>query len=546
MAQMYDDRSAFLHERLAEAWASSGRPQRGRSLLARGLRWHPEAPGLNRVAGLWALRQRQYGSAVAHLSRAVEVAEQQGSPAETRRLPGGPLIDAMLWSGQVSGARRRATELVARYPGRNALALEVGAALEDHGLLEDALRIYREAAERKPADRRAAFAQARVLTLLGRARQAAQSLVRLCRFHGQDAALLAHIARLLWPVEPADAGAYRAAALRQAEGDAEQLTVVAMSDLLSGRLDQGLALVMEAAGLAAERGELRLTAAEVLAQHGQPQSCLRLLRGLPKHSARALLLREGCRQQALRKRPTAPGLDWSLLAQAVRLSKRPGRTLRQAVSLVCRYAATGTAQEQVERLVARLDDVLEPATVVLAYADVDHCLGDTEQALARVGEWVAGRPHDAELLLELAALQARGGRRQEALGTFERLLEERPDDPVRLNALGFTLADAGLRLQQAAVWLRRAHRLAPDDPAILDSLGWLCFRQGRHEQALRLLRRAHAAAPGDAEILGHLAELYIAQGARSRARGALEHALAQHPAPVLRRELQRRLKGLGR
>ena len=46
-----------------------------------------------------------------------------------------------------------------------------------------------------------------------------------------------------------------------------------------------------------------------------------------------------------------------------------------------------------------------------------------------------------------------------------------------------------------ALLIRRALELSPGDPFITDSLGWVEFRLGNTEEALRLLRRAYAARP---------------------------------------------------
>ena len=113
-----------------------------------------------------------------------------------------------------------------------------------------------------------------------------------------------------------------------------------------------------------------------------------------------------------------------------------------------------------------------------------------------------GRVQDQELdydyyLAAAIKLILWAAKREQAVAELEALVRERPDDPIRVNALGYTLTDAGARLPEASVWVRRAFRLAPDEGFITDSLGWLYFRQGRVAEALGLLLRASRALPGD-------------------------------------------------
>nr|MBP6089078.1 tetratricopeptide repeat protein [Polaromonas sp.]MBP6156667.1 tetratricopeptide repeat protein [Polaromonas sp.]MBP7115018.1 tetratricopeptide repeat protein [Polaromonas sp.]MBP7308598.1 tetratricopeptide repeat protein [Polaromonas sp.] len=106
------------------------------------------------------------------------------------------------------------------------------------------------------------------------------------------------------------------------------------------------------------------------------------------------------------------------------------------------------------------------------------------------------------------------------LGEMERLLRlviaAKPDDAQAYNALGYSLADRGLRLAEAKVLLLKAVQLAPNDPFIADSLGWVEFKLGNLEQAKLILISAFEAKP-DAEIATHLGEVLWTQGLKTEA-----------------------------
>ena len=108
------------------------------------------------------------------------------------------------------------------------------------------------------------------------------------------------------------------------------------------------------------------------------------------------------------------------------------------------------------------------------------------------------------------------------------ILQSDPDHANALNALGYTLADRGLRIDEAQKYVERAYALKPNDPAVIDSMGWIHFRKGNYAEAESYLRKALDMLD-DAEIIGHLGELLWAQGNYEEARNLLREAMDRHP-----------------
>ena len=108
------------------------------------------------------------------------------------------------------------------------------------------------------------------------------------------------------------------------------------------------------------------------------------------------------------------------------------------------------------------------------------------------------------------------------------ILQSDPDHANALNALGYTLADRGLRIDEAQKYVERAFELKPNDPAVIDSMGWIQFRKGNYAEAESFLRQA-LNLMDDAEIVGHLGELLWAQGNYEEARNLLREAMDRHP-----------------
>jgi tetratricopeptide (TPR) repeat protein len=103
-------------------------------------------------------------------------------------------------------------------------------------------------------------------------------------------------------------------------------------------------------------------------------------------------------------------------------------------------------------------------------------------------------------------------------------LQLRPDDPGLLNYLAFSWADQGVNLDRARTMLERAIQLVPDDGAIVDSLGWVMYRAGDYEEAIKQLEHAVALDANDATINDHLGDAYWRAGRQLEAKTQWEKA----------------------
>jgi tetratricopeptide (TPR) repeat protein len=152
---------------------------------------------------------------------------------------------------------------------------------------------------------------------------------------------------------------------------------------------------------------------------------------------------------------------------------------------------------------------------------------------------VARWPDDVGLLYEQSMMAEKLDRLEEMERLLRRVMQIDPKHAHAHNALGYSLADRGLRLDEARALIVRALELMPGDPFITDSLGWVEFRQGNLEEARRLLQQAWAGRP-DAEIGAHLGEVLWVMGRRDEALGIWRLALDRDGSnKVLRQTLTR-------
>lgn len=109
------------------------------------------------------------------------------------------------------------------------------------------------------------------------------------------------------------------------------------------------------------------------------------------------------------------------------------------------------------------------------------------------------------------------------------------------NALGYSLADRGIRLEEAKGYIEKALELAPNDPYIIDSLGWVYYRLGNLDEAEKILRKAQALND-EAEIAVHLGEVLWMKGQREEALVFFSKARAKDPKDESLTKTLKRLK----
>lgn len=138
-------------------------------------------------------------------------------------------------------------------------------------------------------------------------------------------------------------------------------------------------------------------------------------------------------------------------------------------------------------------------------------------------------PESAELLYDHAMAAEKLEKLNEMEASLRKVMKIAPEHHQALNALGYSLADRNIRLQEAHQLIEKALKMAPTDPFIMDSMGWVLFRMGRLKEAEETLRRAYQLRP-DAEIAAHLGEVLWQSGQKDAARQLWGEAKAKDPA----------------
>jgi tetratricopeptide (TPR) repeat protein len=318
----------------------------------------------------------------------------------------------------------------------------------------------------------------------------------------------------------------------------------------------------------------QLTRAEpTLAPPWLTLGALRLEMHLPAEATTALKkyveLVEGGSAVSMRQQPAAPAEDddapdtataaltqaWLMLAQAAEEQKdyagaeawlarieSPQRALEVQVrraSMLARQGKLEEARQSIRRVPEQ--SPTDSRAKLLAEAQLlrdQKAWGEAEKVLAQANQKF---PDDVDLLYEQAMMAEKVDHLDEMERLLRRVIALKPDHHHAYNALGYSLAERKIRLPEARDLIKKALELSPGEPFITDSLGWVEYRLGNGDEAVRLLRGAYQSRP-DPEIAAHLGEVLWTQGKSEEARRVWREGQARDSTNDVLKETLARLR----
>ncbi|OYV80547.1 MAG: hypothetical protein B7Z60_03450 [Ferrovum sp. 37-45-19] len=154
--------------------------------------------------------------------------------------------------------------------------------------------------------------------------------------------------------------------------------------------------------------------------------------------------------------------------------------------------------------------------------------GDLKGAYNLLDHALKQQPENVNMLYEQAILADRLNHFDVVEDNLKRVIALRPNYAQAYNALGYSMTERGVRLDEAKRLIEKALTITPNDPFILDSLGWVDYRLGNNTDALYALKQAYTLQE-DPEIAAHLGEVLWQSGNPEEARKLWQKSLADHP-----------------
>lgn len=241
-------------------------------------------------------------------------------------------------------------------------------------------------------------------------------------------------------------------------------------------------------------------------------------------------------QVAEKQKNDAEALNWYNKVQ-------PGEQLLQAKFNIAGIVAR---TQNVDSAIAMLDELQDLDSgqlglVVQMQANLLNQAKRHQEAYDLLEKAMSNVPNTPEMIYDFAMTAERLKRHDVEENQLRKLIQIKPDFVQAYNALGYSLADRNVRLNEALGLIEKAHALSPDDHYILDSLGWVNYRLGKLDAALKHLQRAYNVQD-DAEIAAHLGEVLWKSGRHEEAQKIWSDALDKSPDNEVLRNTVNRFK----
>jgi len=201
-----------------------------------------------------------------------------------------------------------------------------------------------------------------------------------------------------------------------------------------------------------------------------------------------------------------------------------------AASLIARTEGSDAAISMLNELTEIT--AIQQITVVQAQASLLAQEQRHKEAFALIEKTVNTVSNTPQLIYDYAMAAERIGKLDLMEKELRKVIQLQPDYSAAYNALGYSMADRNINLNEAKTLIQTAHKLSPDDHYILDSLGWVEYRLGNYDIAIEYLRKAHSTKQ-DPEISAHLGEVLWKKGLQEEANKIWSEALKAFPNNAL-------------
>ncbi len=153
-------------------------------------------------------------------------------------------------------------------------------------------------------------------------------------------------------------------------------------------------------------------------------------------------------------------------------------------------------------------------------------------------------PENAQIHFEYGLLLEQDSQQQQAVARMKKTLLFDPDHDEALNYLGYIWADNNVNLDKALEYIQKSLRLKPNNGYIQDSLGWVYYRMGKYDLAIREILAALKLEPDDPNIYEHLGDIYTKQGKKFKAKDAYKKAKQRFKTETGKLAIQKKIDGI--
>ncbi len=116
---------------------------------------------------------------------------------------------------------------------------------------------------------------------------------------------------------------------------------------------------------------------------------------------------------------------------------------------------------------------------------------------------------------------------KEAINTYEKLLELKPEFWPALNNIAFLISECYVYekdLDRALLFAKKAQKIKPDNPDIVDTIGWIFYKKNKIDKAFKKINSAFLKAPEKPVINYHMSMVFYKKGQYNKASKLIKRA----------------------
>jgi tetratricopeptide (TPR) repeat protein len=170
--------------------------------------------------------------------------------------------------------------------------------------------------------------------------------------------------------------------------------------------------------------------------------------------------------------------------------------------------------------------------IFLMQAEIHNKQQNYQQAFNILTKLLKESPLEEDILYTRSLIADKLGDLKTTESDLIKILKQNPKNVIALNALGYTLAQKTTRYSEAEVYLNQALAITPNAGSIIDSYGWLKFKQGDLQGALKHLKNARSKlknTSAENETIAHIAEVLWAMNKKNEARQLINESILKRP-----------------
>jgi len=167
-----------------------------------------------------------------------------------------------------------------------------------------------------------------------------------------------------------------------------------------------------------------------------------------------------------------------------------------------------------------------------------------ENAASHIKAAIDLEPDNARYYFRLGVIYDKWDNKEASMEMMRKVIELDPKHANALNYLGYTYADLGQNLDEAERLIKEALKYKPNDGYITDSLGWVYYKKGEFEKAIKYLTRAIELVPDDPIMLEHLGDAYLKVNDKANALKFYQKSLQKKETEKDKEALKKKIREL--